>query len=169
MTDAAVAAEQRVGVGMPPARRVAVNHRGRLAAGPWAILQCDGYAAYKKLAGSKSTETSVTLAARRLKSVGSGVSTGSADFALLLPGNCSETDLIKRATKYLVKCLGWRNRREFYDFVICAANAYLFSARQASAAQPFAFFESAVMREPLRQQCKEPFAPEMSCGTLAQT
>jgi hypothetical protein len=38
LQDAAVAAEQRVGVDMTPARRVAVNHRGWLASAPWAIV-----------------------------------------------------------------------------------------------------------------------------------
>jgi len=37
-------------------------HANTLLGGYRGILQCDGYAAYKKVAGSKSTETSVTLA-----------------------------------------------------------------------------------------------------------
>jgi transposase len=37
-------------------------HANTLLGGYRGILQCDGYAAYKKVAGSNSTETSVTLA-----------------------------------------------------------------------------------------------------------
>jgi len=41
LQNAAIAAEQRAGVGVPPAGRVAVDHRRRLAAAPWPIVTRD--------------------------------------------------------------------------------------------------------------------------------
>ena len=41
LQDPAVAAKQRVGVRVPSARRVVVNHRRRIAAAPWAIVTGD--------------------------------------------------------------------------------------------------------------------------------